>query len=144
MCSSDLIEPGEFVGLPLVRPWASNKGVYGNALLLAGSVGKSGAAILSGSAALRGGAGLVTIASPRPVLPIVAGAHPEYMTEPLEATPAGTVALENWNNKDIQKLLERRTVLGLGPGLGAELETQEFIRHVVKNAEIPVILDADG
>ena len=138
------IEPGEFVGLPLVRPWDSNKGVYGNALLLAGSVGKSGAAILSGSAALRGGAGLVTIATPRPVLPIIAGAHPEYMTEPLEATPAGTVALENWNNKDIQKLLERRTVLGLGPGLGAESETQEFIRHVVKNAEIPVILDADG
>jgi ADP-dependent NAD(P)H-hydrate dehydratase / NAD(P)H-hydrate epimerase len=138
------IEPGEFVGLPLVRPWDSNKGVYGNALLVAGSVGKTGAAILSGSAALRGGAGLVTIATPQPVLPIVAAAHPEYMTEPLEATHAGTVALENWNNKHFQKLLEKRTVLGLGPGLGAELETQEFIRHMVQSAEIPVILDADG
>jgi ADP-dependent NAD(P)H-hydrate dehydratase / NAD(P)H-hydrate epimerase len=138
------IEPGEFLGLPLVRPWNSNKGVYGNALLLAGSVGKSGAAILSGSAALRGGAGLVTIATAQPVLPIVAAAHPEYMTEPLETTPAGTVALENWNNNHFQKLLEKRTVLGLGPGLGAEAETQEFIRIVVQNAEIPVILDADG
>jgi ADP-dependent NAD(P)H-hydrate dehydratase / NAD(P)H-hydrate epimerase len=137
------IEPGEFLGLSLVRPWDSNKGVYGNALLLAGSVGKSGAAILSGSAALRGGAGVVTIATPQPVSPIVAVAHPEYMTEPLEATAAGTVALENWNN-NFQKLLERRTVLGLGPGLGTEAETQEFIRIVVKNAEVPVILDADG
>jgi len=82
-----------FLALPLVRPWDSNKGVYGNVLLLAGSVGKSGAAILSGSAALRGGAGLVTIATPRPVLPIVAAAHPEYMSEPLEATHVGTVAL---------------------------------------------------
>jgi ADP-dependent NAD(P)H-hydrate dehydratase / NAD(P)H-hydrate epimerase len=137
-------EPGEFLGLPLVRPWDSNKGVYGNALLLAGSGGKSGAAILSGSAALRGGAGLVTIATPQPVLPIVAAAHPEYMTEPLAATPAGTVAFENWNNNHFQKLLEKRTVLGLGPGLGTETETQEFIRMVVKNAEIPVVLDADG
>lgn len=137
-------ESHEFRTVPLVRPWDSNKGVYGNALLIAGSVGKSGAAILSGSAALRGGAGLVTIATPRPVLPIIAAAHPEYMTEPLEATHAGTVSVENWHNEHFQDLLEKRTVLGLGPGLGAEPETQEFIRHVVKNAEIPVILDADG
>jgi hydroxyethylthiazole kinase-like uncharacterized protein yjeF len=138
------IEPHEFAQLPLVRPWDSNKGVYGNALLVAGSTGKSGAAILSGSAALRGGAGLVTIATPQPVLPIVASAHPEYMTEPLEATSAGTVALTNWTNRHFASLLEKRSVLGMGPGLGTEPDTQGFIRDVVQNAEIPIVLDADG
>jgi hydroxyethylthiazole kinase-like uncharacterized protein yjeF len=138
------VEPHEFAHLPLVRPWDSNKGVYGNALLVAGSTGKSGAAILSGSAALRGGAGLVTIAIPQPVLPIVASAHPEYMTEPLETTSVGTVALSNWTSQHFTRLSAKRTVLGLGPGLGAEPETQQFIREVVLHAEIPIVLDADG
>jgi NAD(P)H-hydrate epimerase len=137
-------EVQEFSRLPLVRPWDSNKGVYGNALLVAGSTGKSGAAILCGSAALRGGAGLVTLATPQSILPIVASAHPEYMTEPLEATGSGTIALSNWANQHFAKLLEKRAVLGMGPGLGTEPETQDFIRAVVQNAETPIVLDADG
>ena len=138
------VEAQEFAHLPLVRPWDSNKGVYGNALLVAGSTGKSGAAILGGSAALRGGAGLVTIATPQPILPIVAGAHPEYMTEPLEATGTGTIALANWTNQHFAKLLKKRNVLGMGPGLGEDPETQNFIHQVVQNVEIPLVLDADG
>jgi NAD(P)H-hydrate epimerase len=134
----------EFASMPLVRPWESNKGVYGNALLVAGSTGKSGAAILSGSAALRGGAGLVTIAAPQPILPIVAGAHPEYMTEPLVATSTGAVALSNWTGQHFAKLLKKRTVLAIGPGLGEDPETQKFIHEVVRNAELTIILDADG
>jgi ADP-dependent NAD(P)H-hydrate dehydratase / NAD(P)H-hydrate epimerase len=137
-------EPREFAPLALVRPWDSNKGVYGNALLVAGATGKSGAAILSGSAALRGGAGLVTIATPQPVLPIIAAAHPEYMTEPLAATGIGTVALSNWTSQHFAKLSSKRTVMGLGPGLGSEPETQEFIREAVCQTEIPIVLDADG
>ena len=138
------VEAQEFAHLPLVRPWDSNKGVYGNALLVAGSTGKSGAAILGGSAALRGGAGLVTIATPQPILPIVAGAHPEYMTEPLEATGTGTIALANWTNQHFAKLLKKRNVLGMGPGLGEDPETQNFIHQVVQNVESPLVLDADG
>jgi len=138
------VEPHEFAQLPLVRPWDSNKSVYGNALLVAGSTGKSGAAILSGSAALRGGSGLVTIATPQPVLPIVASAHPEYMSEPLEATSAGTAALSNWTSQHFARLSAKRTVLGLGPGLGSEPETQQFIREAVFHTEIPIVLDADG
>jgi NAD(P)H-hydrate epimerase len=137
-------EAQEFAQIPLVRPWDSNKGVYGNALLVAGSTGKSGAAILCGSAALRGGAGLVTIATPAPVLPMVAAAHPEYMTEPLEATSSGTVASSNRTSHHFAKLLEKKSVIGMGPGLGTEPETQGFIRDVVRNAEIPIVLDADG
>src|SRR5208337_3356655 len=85
--------PDEFAGLPLVRAAESHKGSYGHVLLVAGSVGKTGAAVLAGQSALRAGAGLVTIATPEPALPIVAASHPEYMTERLPATSAGTFAL---------------------------------------------------
>ena len=66
------------------------------------------------------------------------------MTEPLEATGSGTIALSNWANQHFAKLLEKRAVLGMGPGLGTEPETQDFIRAVVQNAETPIVLDADG
>jgi ADP-dependent NAD(P)H-hydrate dehydratase / NAD(P)H-hydrate epimerase len=137
-------EPHEFANIPFVRAWDSNKGIYGNALLIAGSLGKSGAAILCGSAALRGGAGLVTIATPSPILSIVAAAHPEYMTEPLEATEAGNAASRNLHIPRFAEILKKKTVLGMGPGLGTEPETEEFIRNVVRESEIPLILDADA
>src|SRR5256714_5602094 len=88
-------EPSEFAALPLLRSVDSHKGLYGHVLVVAGSVGKSGAAIMSGHAALCAGAGLVTIATPDAVLPIVAAAHPEYMTEPLLSTEAGTASQRN-------------------------------------------------
>jgi hydroxyethylthiazole kinase-like uncharacterized protein yjeF len=137
-------EPAEFAKLALVRKWDSNKGVYGHALLVAGATGKAGAAILSGNAALRGGAGLVTVATPETALPMVAAAHPEYMTEPLAATAQGTVALKNWTGGHFAKLAAKRAVIGMGPGLGTEAETQEFIRAVVQHIEAPLVLDADG
>src|SRR6266853_2426327 len=89
------VEPREFAGLPLVRTVDSHKGLYGHVLIVAGSRGKSGAAVMSGYAALRAGAGLVTVATPDVVLPIVAAAHPEYMTEGLFSTDAGTAAKRN-------------------------------------------------
>ena len=137
-------EPAEFANLALIRKWDSNKGVYGHALLVAGATGKTGAAILCGSAALRGGAGLVTIATPEAALPTVAAAHPEYMTEALAATTGGTVAARNWASGHFAKLAAKRAVIGIGPGLGTEPETQEFIRAVVQNVEAPLVLDADG
>src|SRR6266853_395990 len=76
-------EPHEFAGLPLVRTVDSHKGLYGHALIVAGSLGKSGAAVMAGYAALRAGAGLATVATPDAVLLLVASAHPELMTEPL-------------------------------------------------------------
>jgi ADP-dependent NAD(P)H-hydrate dehydratase / NAD(P)H-hydrate epimerase len=136
-------DPREFAGLPLVRKSDGHKGLYGNVLIVAGSLGKSGAAVMSGSAALRAGAGLVTIATPDVVLPIVAGAHPEYMTEPLAATPDGTIARSNLGER-LAAIAKGRTVLAIGPGLGQDEETQEFVRSVVKASELPIILDADG
>jgi hydroxyethylthiazole kinase-like uncharacterized protein yjeF len=159
------VEPQEFAELPLVRATDGHKGLYGHILVVAGSLGKSGAAVMSGYAALRAGAGLVTIATPDVVLPMVAAAHPEYMTEPLVSTDAGTASRRNVLDRPelpesaipaaidkmmkgtklpFERIQEGKTVLAIGPGLGTHPETQEFIRSIVKSTYKPVILDADG
>ena len=138
------IEPAEFRALPLVRDPAANKGTYGHALIVAGSLGKSGAAILSARGALRAGAGLVTVATPQDVLPIVAGGLPEMMTVPLGATEDGTASLRNMDYGRFAEILRGKSVLAIGPGLSMQHETQQFIRSVVGQSELPIILDADG
>jgi ADP-dependent NAD(P)H-hydrate dehydratase / NAD(P)H-hydrate epimerase len=136
--------PSEFAGLPLQRAADSYKGTYGHVLLVAGSVGKSGAAVLCGTAALRAGAGLVTLATPAEVQPIVAAAQPELMTQPLPATASGTISGEAVKAGRFNAVLQGKTVLGIGPGIGTHLETQEFVRNVVANSTLPIVLDADG
>jgi hydroxyethylthiazole kinase-like uncharacterized protein yjeF len=138
------IEPGEFQDLPFVRRPDSNKGNFGHVLLVAGSRGKSGAAILAGRAALRAGAGLVTIASPGDILPIVASAQAEFMTEPLLSTKLGAIAVSNLKARRFSSIAENKTLLAIGPGIGRQPETQRFVRSIVQNAAQPVILDADG
>ena len=136
--------PDEFQAIQLVRAADSHKGTFGHALLLAGSLGKSGAAILAGRAALRAGAGLVTVATPETVQPIVAGGAPELMTEPLKATKSGALALRSLVDGTFGELEEGKSVLAIGPGLGTHRQTQEFIRTIVAQTELPVVLDADG
>jgi ADP-dependent NAD(P)H-hydrate dehydratase / NAD(P)H-hydrate epimerase len=136
--------PEEFAWLPLVRAADAHKGTYGHVLILAGSVGKSGAAILAGLGCLRAGAGLTTVAVPDAILPIVAAGPPELMTEPLSSTPDGTVARVNLLDGTLTRAGQGKTVLAVGPGLGTEPETQDFIRGAVREAPLPVILDADG
>jgi len=136
--------PDEFAGLPLVRAAESHKGSYGHVLLVAGSVGKTGAAVLAGQSALRAGAGLVTIATPEPALPIVAASHPEYMTERLPATSAGTFALAGIHSRKLSELLRGKTVVAIGPGVGQLPDTQKFIRGLVAKTDLPIVLDADG
>jgi len=134
----------EFARLPLVRAADSNKGTFGHVLLVAGALGKSGAAVLAGRMAVRAGAGLVTIATPTVVLPVVAGAQAEYMTVPLQATRAGTVALKNVQGGRWKKIENGKSVLAIGPALGTEAQTQQCVRAIVRSTELPVILDADG
>lgn len=136
--------PDEFAGVPLVRAAESHKGTFGHLLLLAGSLGKTGAAVLAGQAALRGGAGLVTIATPEPALPVIASVQAEYMTEPLPATPQGSFSAAMLREGKLAALLKGMTVIAIGPGVGQQPETQEFIRGVVGEAELPIVLDADG
>jgi hydroxyethylthiazole kinase-like uncharacterized protein yjeF len=136
--------PEEFSDLPLQRAADGHKGIYGHVLIVAGSVGKTGAAVLCGQAALRGGAGLVTVATPQPALASIAIAQPEYMTEPLPATPSGKIASEPERPGGLATLLQGMTVLGMGPGIGTHPETQLFVRSVVAHADLPMVLDADG
>lgn len=138
-------ESKEFEQFAARRKPDGNKGDYGHALIVAGSVGKSGAAVLASWAALRAGAGLVTVATPEPVLPIVAAHTPEIMTEPLAATNAGTVSLRSLEDGRFDAIAKGKRALAIGPGLTTQEETQRFIRTVVgKRSSVPVILDADG
>jgi len=138
-------EPCEFRAFATPRKPDGNKGDYGHALIVAGSVGKSGAAVLASWAALRAGAGLVTVATPEPVLPIIAAHTPEIMTEPLAATRAGTVSERSLEGNLFATLLRGKRALGIGPGLSTQEETQAFVRAVVqKRSGVPIILDADG
>jgi hydroxyethylthiazole kinase-like uncharacterized protein yjeF len=138
------IEPREFQDLPLVRRADSNKGNFGHALLVAGSPGKSGASILAGRAALRAGAGLVTIAVPGDILSIVASAQPEFMTASLLSTKRGAISASNLKARRFSAIAENKTLLAIGPGIGTHLETQRFVRSLVQHSEQPIILDADG
>lgn len=134
----------EFAELPLVRRADSHKGLYGHVLVVAGSVGKSGAAILAGDGALKAGAGLVTIATPDKVMGIVASGHAEYMTEPLVTDPGGDVAGQELKDGTFAKVSAGKAALAVGPGLGQTVGTQRFIRAIVQTTELPTILDADG
>ena len=138
------LEPGEFRDLPMVRPRDSNKGSFGHALIIAGSVGKSGAAAMAGRAALRSGAGLVTVATPLPALPVVAASMPELMTVPLIANDAGAAGPQNLDYGRLAELFSGKSVLAMGPGLTTHEDTQQFIRAVFAQAPLPIILDADG
>jgi NAD(P)H-hydrate epimerase len=126
---------------PTRRP-GSHKGDYGHLLLVAGSLGKSGAAILAAAAAARAGAGLVTVATPAPALPIVAAGRPEIMTEPLPVDASGAMggpAVER-----ALALVDGRDAVVLGPGLGQQGATRDLVWALVEGCRVPLLVDADG
>jgi NAD(P)H-hydrate epimerase len=124
------------------RPAESNKGTFGRVLVVAGSRGMSGAAVLCGSAALRGGAGLVRVAAPAEVLPIVAGANPCYLTGGLPQDNQGL--LDRSAEAPLLALLEANTVAAIGPGLGQSPAITELIATILTKSDKPIVLDADG
>jgi NAD(P)H-hydrate epimerase len=118
----------------------SHKGDFGRVLIVAGSVGRTGAAHLAAMGALRSGAGLVTVATPRSCLGIVAAMGPEYMTEALDETESGAIhfaALDRLFELDAD-------VIAVGPGLGRDPGTVAFVHGLLERAGVPVVIDADG
>ncbi len=97
---------------------------------------------MAGFSALRAGAGLATVAAPQSVLWVIAGYHPELMTEPLEETAAGTIASHAL--KGFEQIAEQKTLLAIGPGISRHPETSEFVREVVRQSKTSIVLDADG
>jgi len=140
----EVTTPHDFAALLAPRPRDSNKGVFGHALIVGGSFGKSGAAAMAGMAALRAGAGLSTVATPARVLTSVANFAAELMTEPLAETSAGTIALAAAESGRFLDLTKPMTVVAVGPGIGRDPETVQFVHEAVHQTKAPLILDADG
>ncbi len=126
----------------LIGPRAADahKGDFGRVLIVAGSRGKTGAAVLSAQGALRSGAGLVTVATPKSCVPILAAQVPDFMTEALEETIDGTIDFAAAE----YVLALRADVLAIGPGLGRGEGVTTFMRELVERSEIPLVCDADA
>lgn len=127
------------------RPADAHKGDFGRIIVVAGSRGMSGAAGLAGLAALHTGAGLVTVATPMSVAPIVASGHPALMTVWLDEEDGrisrdGHDELKNF----IASSQQRSCVMAIGPGLGQSPEICELVFDLLKSFEIPAVVDADA
>lgn len=128
---------------PLVqeRRTAAHKGTYGHLLILAGSEGKTGAAILAGKGALHSGCGLVTLAVPAELNPIFETSLPEAMTVPLPHS-SRTFCAADYDL--ICELLADRGALVIGPGMGTDPETGLLVRRLYRELKLPMIIDADA
>ncbi len=136
------IEPEDFAKVWTPGRPDAHKGSFGHLLIVSGSVGKTGAAVMAAAAALRSGAGLVTVAAPGRALPMMAPALLESMWEPLEETPDGAIATGALPRA--LELLEGKTAAAIGPGLGQNPETLSFVKKFIQEIEIPAVIDADG
>jgi NAD(P)H-hydrate epimerase len=130
--------------VPRLAPRAvdGNKGTYGRVLAVAGSRGMSGAAVLCASAMLRSGAGLVRIAVPDGIWPVVASGNPCYMTAPLPQDEAGRFA--DTAEVELLELARTSDVVAIGPGLGRSDAVTRIVIALLKGFAGPMVLDADG
>jgi ADP-dependent NAD(P)H-hydrate dehydratase len=130
--------------VPALPPRApdSHKGDFGRVLLVAGSRGMSGAAVLCGTAALRGGSGLVRVAVAADILPIVAAGNPCYMTAPLPDDDQGRLAAGA--EAEVLRLAAASDVVAAGPGLGQSPAVAAVVRALLGRFAGPLVLDADA
>jgi NAD(P)H-hydrate epimerase len=136
----ELITKTAMRGLVEPRSATSHKGDYGRIVVVAGSVGKTGAAHLAAAGALRSGAGLVTVATPRSAVAGVAALGAEYMTAPLDEAADGTVAASAID----QILGIDADVIAIGPGLGRSASARALVHALVERSGVPLVLDADA
>ncbi|MFT3879414.1 MAG: NAD(P)H-hydrate dehydratase [Gemmatales bacterium] len=120
----------------------SHKGTFGKVLIIAGSVGMSGAAVLAGLGALRGGTGLVQIACPHAIQPIVAAGNPCYLTNGLTHDSSGQLTTSSLET--LTSLLPTVKAVAFGPGMGRSPDVVQALHHLITQYEGPIIIDADG
>src|SRR5438128_2705684 len=137
-----LLEAADIRSWLPVRPRTAHKGTFGHAGIIAGSAGKTGAAAMAAQAALRIGAGLVTVAAPRSVSDVLEAKLLEAMTYPVPETEARTLS-----KQALEALLafaETKTALAIGPGIGRHPDTQALIHNLIVSVGKPTVLDADA
>ena len=120
----------------------AHKGTTGHVLVVSGSVGKTGAAAMTAMSAMRAGAGLVTLAIPESLNPVVETQVLEAMTYPLPETENGIIGESSFNK--IMDLLSGKKCLAIGPGLGEAAETKKLVHRIIKESPVTIVLDADG
>jgi ADP-dependent NAD(P)H-hydrate dehydratase / NAD(P)H-hydrate epimerase len=136
-----LVERGDVAAVLPRREPDTHKRAAGYALVVGGSRRMTGAVALAGSAAYRAGAGLVAIAAPNGILPVVQGAVREAVFVDLPETDTGAIAE---GSPRFDEVLGQAGALAIGPGMTTDPETAGWIRGVVRSSEVPVVLDADG
>ena len=137
-----LLVGSELRDLIVPRPLSTHKGDFGHVVLVAGSIGKAGAAILAARSAVRSGAGLVTVAVPDPIVQTVDGGSLESMTLPLPCSEDGGL-----DPRAAERVLEYsldKDVIAIGPGLGLNQATIETVNQLISDSSLPLVLDADG
>ena len=143
------VNPGQFLITPRLirsylapRPVEAHKGTTGHLLVIAGSTGKTGAATMTTLSALRTGAGLVTLAIPESLNPVLESQVLEAMTVPLPESKCGVIGATAF--QAIQQELKNKKCLAVGPGIGQDTETKALIRRIISSSRIPMVVDADG
>jgi len=137
-----LMTPDFIRSLLPVRQASQHKGTFGHAGLIAGSVGKTGAAAMAAMAALRIGTGLVTVAVPSGLNDIVESKLLEAMTVPMPDTKAKTFARSGLDR--LSAFAAARTAVAIGPGLSTHPETVELVQGLIGRLDCPAVLDADA
>lgn len=124
------------------RPKDSHKGDFGRLLVIGGSVGKIGAGLLASRAALRSGAGLVTYALPEAAYAKFDVKSPEIMYEGISDGGKGSFTRDSL--KQLLALVQDKTVVALGPGIGTSGDVKDVVLEIIKKTLAPIVLDADG
>jgi ADP-dependent NAD(P)H-hydrate dehydratase / NAD(P)H-hydrate epimerase len=137
---TELLEPGKVGRLVPVRRADAHKGDCGHLLVIAGSFGKTGAAQLVSRAALRSGAGLVTLVGPAALYPIYASGVLEVMTEVLPDRDGRMLFEET----ALRRLLAGKSAVAIGPGIGTHDEASAIVRWLLTQEDLPLLLDADA
>ena len=139
-CSLRWVEAEDVTLLLPLRQADSHKGSFGHLLLVAGAEGRGGAVAMAGRAAVIAGSGLVTMAVPQPVVPVVDGACLEAMTHPLRTTEDGFIA----GPEGLEGLIERMTAIATGPGMGTGEGAAHTLEWILDHWDGPLLLDADA
>ena len=137
-----LLDTAMLAGFLPARQPDSHKGTYGHAVVFAGSPGKTGAAALAAQAAMRAGAGLVTVGVPASLNPVLEAKLTEPMTVPLPEEAGGFLGTVSLSGSI--ELIQGKSAIALGPGIGDSPETTAFVAGVIEAAAAPLVIDADG